>query len=279
MPLDKAAIKNTKSKPRDFEAWRNQVQEAAQSRGLANLSVVTDHHICPQNILLDYRDGAVDASDDGLLTSIGTYAMNNGVIEPAQTPQIRIERLMERILWAFGNVFPGAENVMRVDDPMDTGGWETKGALAKAVSYANELKDLLVQVSAARSHTNWQKVADHVNPQGRKMLKARKSILKWADAWATHPTYRIYIRLTKIETEHCRANCKSFPGSGAWIHPDHDVLNQIATKLSIWEPTVKASSGADQRIAYKAMRDDINQSCFNGQDKCHDRWLERHPTV
>lgn len=279
MPLDRAAIKNTKSKPLDFANWRNSVQEAAQINGLANLSVVTDHHICPQNVLIELRNGAVDASDDGRLVSIGTYAMNNGVIEPTQNPQDRVERLMERILWAFGNVFPGAENVMRVDDPMDTGGWETKGALAKAVSYANELKDLLVQAMATPSHRNWQEVADHVNPQGRTMLKAQKSILKWADAWATHPTYRIYIRLTKTETEYCRRNFDSFPGFGAWIHPRHDGLNQIAAKLAVWEPTINASTGDDQRRAYNAMRDDINQSCFNGQDKCHDRWLERHPPI
>ncbi|CAO3377141.1 hypothetical protein [Azospirillum argentinense] len=276
MPLDRAAIKNIKSKPLDFDTWRNSVQEAAQLNGLANLSVVTDHHICPQNVLLQFRNGAVDASDDGRLISVGTYAMNNGVIAQIQDPQARIEALMERILWACGNVFPGAENVMRVDDPMDTGGWEAKGALGKALAYANDLKDLLVQVMAVPSHRNWQDVADHVNPQGRAMLQAQKSILKWADAWATHPVYRIYTRLTKTETEDCRRNFDSFPGFGAWIHPRHEVLNQIASKLAIWEPTIRDSNGDDQRIAYKAMREDVNQSCFNGQDKCHDRWLEHH---
>lgn len=276
MPLDRAAIKNTKSKPLDFAGWRDSVQDAAQLNGLANLSVVTDHHICPQNILLDLRNKAVDASSDGYLINVGTYAVNNAVIAPTQDPQARMEALMERILWAFGNVFPGAENVMRVDDPMDIGGWEAEGALTKALPYANQLKDLLVQVITTPSRANWQEVANHVNPQGPAMLKARKSILKWADAWATHPTYRIYIRLTKAETENCRRSFKSFSGSGAWVHPQHEVLNMVARKLAIWEPTVTNSTGEDQRIAYKAMRDDINQSCFNGQKKCCDRWLEHH---
>lgn len=276
MPLDRAAIKNIKSKPLDFAEWRNSVQDAAQLNRLANLSVVTDHHICPQNVLLDLRNGAVDASGDGLLIGAGTYAVNSVVIAPTQDPQARIEALMERILWACGNVFPGAENVMRVDDPMNTGGWEAEGALPKALAYANELKDLLVQTGAQPSHLNWQRVVNHVNPQGRAMLKAQKSILKWADAWATHPVYRIYIRLTKSETEYCRRNFDSFPGAGAWVHPRHELLNQVAEKLAIWESTVKESTGADQRIAYKAMCDDVNQSCFNGQSKCCDRWLERH---
>ncbi|CAO3450239.1 hypothetical protein [Azospirillum argentinense] len=276
MPLDRAAIKNTKSKPLDFAEWRNSVQDAAQLNGLANLSVVTDHHICPQNILLNLRNRAVDASSDGLLINVGTYAVNNGVIAQTPDPQARIEALMERILWAFGNVVPGAENVMRVDDPMDLGGWEAEGALSKALAYANQLKDLLVQLITAPSHVNWQEIANHVDPQGAAMLKAQRSILKWADAWATHPTYRIYIRLTKADTEYCRRNFDSLPGFGAWIHPRHEVLNLIASKLAVWEPTVRNSAGDDQRIAYKAMREDINQSCFNGQDKCHDRWLEHH---
>lgn len=276
MPLDRAAIKNTKSTPLDFAGWRDSVQDAAQLNGLANLSVVTDHHICPQNILLDLRNKAVDASSDGYLINVGTYAVNNAVIAPTPDPQARIEALMERILWAFGNVFPGAENVMRVDDPMDTGGWEAEGALPKALAYANQLKDLLVQVATTPSHVKWQELANHVNPQGPAMLKARKSILKWADAWATHPVYRIYIRLSKAETEDCRRNFDSFPGFGAWVHPRHEVLNLIANKLAIWEPTVTNSTGEDQRIAYRAMRDDINQSCFNGQNKCCDRWLEHH---
>ncbi|OYD82725.1 hypothetical protein [Azospirillum brasilense] len=275
MPLDRAAIKNSKLlKSLDFAEWQKSVQDAAQLNGLSNLSVATDHHICPKNILLELCRKAVDASRDGYLISVGTYAVNNAVIAPTPDPQARMEALMERIIWACGNVIPGAENVMRVDDPKD--GWEAEGALPKALVYANRLKDLLVQVITTPSHTNWQAVANHVDPQGPAMLKARKSILKWADAWATHPKYRIYVRLTKAETEHCRRNFDSFSGSGAWIHPRHEILNQIAGRLANWEPMVLNSTGADQSIAYKAMCKDINQTCFNGQERCSDRWLEHH---
>jgi len=272
MPISKTNLKAVNQKPADFTNWVTRVQQAAQQQGLKNLSTVTDHHLMPQNQIFALRNAAIDASSDGNLSYAGKYAAQKGVVANTGDDAAKLDALMQRIVWSFGNVVPGPENVLRIDDPMGTGGWEQAGALTKAYEYANTLKALLSALGKSVSNKAWEALIDHVNPTGTDNAAAQKDICDWADAWATHPLFKIYTRLSQSETRAARSAKQTKAGFGAWINGEHSELKRIGTKLGQWNQTIDASIGQDKDAAKNAMRQAIGGNCSN-------RWLDAQPPL
>ncbi len=281
MAINKETIQ-VNTTPGDLPNWVDAVRQSAVANGLLTLNTTTNHHIYPQNLIVAARRAAITATSETVLESVAKYASETKAVPNAGTDQDKLERLMERILWAFGNIIPGPPNVSRIDDPMGAGGWEAAGPFTAAMAFAKKLRDTLEAIAAGpgagedakkrenRRFTQWRGLVDLVHLEGSDHRAAKQDILAWADAWGTHRTFRIYARLSADETRTSRRDHLTRAGFGAWVYPSHREIGSIGSQLETWAQTINASQGADKALAINRMVDAIK----NGQAR---NWLTLHP--
>ncbi|KZN67305.1 hypothetical protein [Pseudoalteromonas luteoviolacea] len=271
MAINKAEAKDVNTKPALFNNWPEAVKANAVANGLSSLNTSTDHHIMPQNQIIQLRNEAIDGTDSNVLLSVAKEAARINAIAAYAPEQQQVDELMSRILWSFGNIIPGPSNTNRIDDPMGTGGWEQAGAVNVAYQYAQNLKIRLKAVRDNPTRDNWMSLVHFVNPQGEDCVAAQQDIETWSDSWATHPVYKIYVRLDAASTQKARDNYDSFLGFGAWIDPRNEELNAIAKKLAYYENMINDSETEPDKDAARAqLRSNVHTNAVS--------WLAKQPS-
>ncbi|SIO96536.1 hypothetical protein [Vibrio spartinae] len=271
MPFDKGVLIAEKATPKNWREWGEEAITAAKRKGLLQLSVVTDHHIMPQNKIIELRTNAIMNATDKHLKDATKYAIDFETIDQGSNPNDKenCAELMKTILWAKGNVIPGPMNTRRIDDPMDDGGWEKEEALIEAYQYAKKLKQLLEEIGKKSDFNTWKALVEHVCPYSIPSKKAQNDILNWADAWATDDTFKVYTRLNQEQTKVARRQNDSFAGSGAWVFPDGGNLKTATKPLKTYfDSYIKSDNDGKKEIVKELKKETGNNNC--------ESWLEKH---